>query len=549
MFDHSSNSSTDYVKLILNSKVYQFLKETPLDHAASLSNSLEEEVLLKREDLHPIFSFKCRGAHNCISNLDLKERSKGVVACSAGNHAQGVALSAKRLGIKAKIVMPLNTPTIKVESVKRLGAEVVLCGNDFNEAKEKCEKLAKLENLSIIHPFDDKFVIAGQGTIGLEISKQVDLKEVDSIFVCVGGGGMVSGILKIIKYLNKHIKIFGVETTDSNAMTQSLLKGERVFCEKVGMFADGAAVSLVGKENFKICYELLDGLINVTNDELCAAIKNIFEDTRSISEPAGALGLAGLKKWIQYRKYLKLKIENISNKKFVKINQHVILSQNCIEYMKQETKMKKKYVAIISGANMDFTRLRFIADRAEIGLRKEVILHVKIKESPGSFVLLHNLIHPRSITKFSYRYSNKENADIIMSFMLANPENRENELYDLFRKFKENDMLHEDLSDNELAKTHIQYMNGGKAGFEDERLFSFEFPERKGALKKFLDTLNFDWNVSLFHYRNYGGDIAKVLVGIQVPCKSNSEFDDFLKRLDYNYKEETNNTIYQKLLK
>ncbi|KAF2665145.1 threonine dehydratase catabolic [Microthyrium microscopicum] len=505
----------DYLRLILTSKVYEVVTETPLTHATNLSNRLECNVLLKREDLQPVFSFKLRGAYNKMAHLTRDERWKGVVACSAGNHAQGVAFSARHLKIPATIVMPMGTPAIKHTNVSRLGGHVVLYGADFDAAKDECQRLGESHGLTQIPPFDDPYVIAGQGTIGMEILRQTNLTELDAIFCCVGGGGLIAGIGLYVKRIAPHVKIIGVETYDANAMVQSLKAGKRVVLKEVGLFADGAAVKTVGAETFRICSEVVDDVIQVTTDETCAAIKDVFEDTRSILEPAGALALAGLKKYVS---------------------------------MHPGERRGKGLVAIASGANMNFDRLRFVAERAAIGERREALLSVTIPEKPRAFAKLVETIHPLPVTEFCYRFTTPESANILIGIELPIA-SRDVELDRLMTRLETEGMKAMDLSNDELTKSHVRYLVGGRSGGPDERLFSFEFPERGGALYKFLTTLQPGFNISLFHYRNYGGDVAKVLAAIQCPKGETDQLSDFLKTLGYPYKEETNNEVYKLFLR
>ncbi|CAG8434339.1 1358_t:CDS:2 [Diversispora eburnea] len=498
----SSSSDPDYLRLILTSRVYEIVKETPLQYATNLSAKTNNKIMLKREDLQEVFSFKIRGAYNKISHLSEEERSRGVIACSAGNHAQGVAMSAKHLGLSATIVMPLATPEIKWQNVKRFGAKVVLHGSDFDEAKGECTRIAELEKLTNIPPYDDPYVIAGQGTIGMEILRQHNIDEIDAIFACVGGGGLIAGIGSYVKRICPKIKIIGVETNDANAMTLSLEEKKRVVLNEVGLFADGAAVRVTGEETFRICSEVVDEMINVNNDEIY---------TRSIVEPAGALSVAGIKKYIAEN--------NITG--------------GC-------------FVAITSGANMNFERLRFVAERAELGEQLEVLISVIIPEKPGSFYKLYNHIHPRPITEFSYRYSDSEKAWIYMSFKV---ENREKEVPQIIKNLEADGMNGQDISDNEMAKSHARYLVGGRSKVENERLYRFAFPERPGALQRFLLGLQSNWNVTLFHYRNHGADMGKVLVGIQVPPQDSEDFENFLNNLGYSNVDETENPVYKQFLK
>lgn len=501
--------------MILTSRVYDVIEETPLTHATNLSNRLESDVFLKREDLLPVFSFKLRGAYNKMAHLTPQERWKGVVACSAGNHAQGVAYSARKLKIPATITMPTGTPAIKHSNVSRLGGTVVLHGADFDEAKAECNRLAEAHGLINIPPFDDPYVIAGQGTIGMEIVRQADLSKLEAIFCCVGGGGLIAGIGVYVKRIAPHVKIIGVETYDANAMVQSLRRRERVVLKEVGLFADGAAVKTVGEESFRVAQEVVDEVIQVTTDEICAAIKDVFEDTRSILEPAGALSLAGLKKYVAAN---------------------------------PSPDSKRQLVAIASGANMNFDRLRFVAERAALGEKKEALLSVTIPEMPGAFAKLISVVSPMAVTEFSYRYSSAENANILLGVQLS-AMSRQKDLQDLIARLAKEGMVAMDCSNDELAKSHIRYLVGGRSNPANERIFAFEFPERGGALFKFLTTLQPGFNISLFHYRNYGGDVGKVLAGIQCPPGQEAELDKFLVQLGYGYKEETDNSVYKMFMR
>ncbi|KAI8928946.1 tryptophan synthase beta subunit-like PLP-dependent enzyme [Entophlyctis helioformis] len=503
----------DYLKLILTARVYDVALETPLQEARNLSARLGNRILLKREDLQPVFSFKLRGAFNRMVQLSESERRAGVVACSAGNHAQGVALAAKHMGVKATIVMPIATPPIKWKNVERLGATVRLFGNDFDEAKTEAARLSEEMGFVSIPPYDDPYVIAGQGTIGVEIFRQHDFTKIDAIFVCVGGGGLAAGIASYAKRLRPDIKIIGVETYDANAMTLSLLKGERVILPEVGLFADGAAVRSVGVENFRLCRSLIDEMVMVSTDEICAAIKDVFEDTRGIVEPAGALGLAGAKK-----------------------------------YVMEKGITGGTYIAVTSGANMNFDRLRFVAERADLGENREALISVVIPEQPGSFLKLYQCIHPRPVTEFSYRFGDAVEAHIFLSFKVET--NRDVEMDSILADLEAANMTAMDVSTNEVAKAHARYLIGGRKNVPHERLYRFSFPERPGALQHFLDSLRHPrWNISLFHYRNYGGDVGKVMVGIQVPPETVADFADFLGDLRYPFVEETDNPVYQHFLK
>ncbi|KAI8937971.1 hypothetical protein NX059_005651 [Plenodomus lindquistii] len=509
------NGYPDYLRLILTSRVYEVVHETPLTLATNLSNRLECNVLLKREDLQPVFSFKLRGAYNKMAHLDAKDRWRGVVACSAGNHAQGVAYSARKLKIPATIVMPSGTPDIKHRNVSRLGGSVVLHGPDFDSAKAEAARLEKMHGLVNIPPFDDPYVIAGQGTVGMELLRQTNLQDLKAVFCCVGGGGLIAGTGVYIKRIAPHVKIIGVEQYDANAMVESLKAGRRVFLKDVGLFADGAAVKTVGEETFRICQEVVDEVVQVTTDETCAAIKDMFEDTRSIVEPAGALALAGLKKWV---------------------------SRN------PSPDRDRGLVAIASGANMNFDRLRFVAERAAIGENKEAILSVTIPEQPGAFAKLISVIHPLGVTEFCYRYSGPNQATILVGVELK-AATRSRDLPDLIARLAAEDMQAQDLSQDELVKSHIRYLVGGRSSAADEHLYMFEFPERGGALYKFLHTLQPGMNISLFHYRNYGGDVAKILAGIQCKKEESGKLDAFLRDIGYPYKEVTDSKSYQMFLR
>lgn len=436
----SPSGYPDYLRLILTSKIYEVCEETPLTHAINLSNRLGCKVILKREDLQPVFSFKIRGAYNRIAHIPAEERWKGVIACSAGNHAQGVAFAAQHLKIPATIVMPEGTPSIKHKNVSRMGAKVVLYGPDFDAAKEECARLEKVHGLINIPPYDDPYVIAGQGTIGMEILRQTKIKELEAIFCCVGGGGLVGGIAAYVKRIAPQVKIYGVETFDACAMKKSMCQKRRVVLDEVGLFADGAAVKVVGEEPFRLCQAYLDDIILVTTDEVCAAIKDVFEDTRSIVEPAGALAVAGLKKFLHLKK-------------------------------EPPTSSTNSYCAILSGANMNFDRLRFVAERAALGEQKEAFMLAMIPERPGSFLQLISVISPRAVTEFSYRYSAKSSdAAVYISFAVNDIEVEVPAIIDQLRDLN---MTAEDLSENELAKSHARYMAGGRQVVPNERLFRF----------------------------------------------------------------------------
>lgn len=502
----------DYFKMILKARIYDLAVETPLTHARNLSQRFENSIYFKREDMQPVFSFKLRGAYNKIQHLSEDEKASGVIACSAGNHAQGVALAAQKLGLKAKIVMPIFTPSIKVNSVRNFGAEVILHGNDFDGAKTECFRLVKETGMTLIHPYDDPLVIAGQGTIGMEILRQLNNKDIHAIFCAVGGGGLISGIGCYVKTLYPHVKIIGVETHDANAMYLSLQKGERVELKEIGIFADGAAVKLVGEETFRLSQQVVDEVVLVSNDELCAAIKDTFVDCRTVLEPAAALSVAGAKKYI--------KNNNLKNENFV---------------------------CVLSGANVDFNRLRFIAERAEIGENREVMLSVIIPEKPGTFYKLYSVIYPRNVTEVSYRYHGPEEAFIYIAFEVQDPSI---EVPQVMQALEKEDMKPIDITQNEMAKSHARYLVGGRSSkATNEHLYRFEFPQRPNSLYYFLKAMQSTWNVSLFHYRNQGHDVGRVLAGIQVPPEEKEAFQSTLDNLGYRYVDESNNPVYLQFLK
>jgi threonine dehydratase len=498
----------DYLERILKARVYDVAIESPLEPAPALSKRLGNRLLLKREDLQPVFSFKLRGAYNKMTGLAPARLKKGVITASAGNHAQGVALAAQRLGCRAVIVMPVTTPRIKVEAVAARGAEVVLHGDSYAEACVYAVGLQRKHGLAFVHPYDDPEVIAGQGTIGLEILRQ-HTAPIEAIFVPIGGGGLISGIAAYVKRVRPSVKMIGVEPLDADAMARSLKAGRRVKLEQVGLFADGVAVRQVGRETFRLCRSLVDEVVLVSTDEMCAAIKDVFEDTRVVLEPSGALGVAGAKAWVA-----------------------------------RHGPRGRTLVAVASGANTNFDRLRFIAEEAELGEQREAILAVTIPERPGSFKKFCATLGARDITEFNYRIADSHEAHIFVGIAVQDRV----ETGRIIANLRRHDLVTLDLSDNEMAKLHVRHMVGGRAGAENELLYRFEFPERPGALMKFLSSLRSDWNISLFHYRNHGADYGRVLVGIQVPRRELGEFRVFLKRLGYPYADETRNPAYRLFL-
>jgi len=500
----------DYVERILQARVYELAEKTALERAKRLSQRLSNDIWLKREDLQSVFSFKLRGAYNKIAHLSVEQQAKGIIAASAGNHAQGVAMSAHKLGLKAVIVMPKTTPRIKVEAVVSWGVEVVLHGNTYDDAYERSMKIVAERGLTYIHPYDDPDVIAGQGTIAKEIIDDFG-DQIEAIFIPVGGGGLIAGMSAYLKKLHPQIKIIGVEPDDAPCMHDALKANERVVLDQVGIFADGVAVRQVGEETFRIAQKTVDEILLVSTDELCAAIKDIFDETRSIVEPAGALAVAGIKKYVQR--------ESITNKSLIAIN---------------------------SGANMNFDRLRHVAERAELGEQREALFAVTIPERPGSFKEFCHIIGRRGITEFNYRYADDSAAHI---FVGIQTHESEAEKKDLLQRLSEKGYTVIDMTDNEMAKIHIRYMVGGRAqNMGTERLFRFQFPERPGALLRFLDNMGQQWNISLFHYRNHGADYGRVLVGMQVPVKENEALQVFLNEIAYPYWEETDNPAYQLFL-
>ena len=499
----------DYLERILGSRVYDVAVESPLELAPALSARAGNRVLLKREDLQPVFSFKLRGAYNKMVRLPDATLRRGVIAASAGNHAQGVALAAQQLGCRATIVMPVTTPQIKIAAVKARGATVVLHGDTYDEAYHHARALGRRRGLSFVHPYDDPDVIAGQGTIAMEVLRQHP-GPIHAVFVPIGGGGLISGIAACVKRLRPGIRVIGVEPEDADAMARSLEAGRRVTLAQVGLFADGVAVKRVGRETFRLCRALVDDVILVNTDAICAAIKDVFEDTRAVLEPAGALAVAGLKAWA---------------------------ARNRVR--------RKTLVAIASGANMNFDRLRFVAEEAELGEKREAILAVSIPERPGSFREFCSLIGARNITEFNYRYADPRRAHVFVGVQVR--DRRETDR--LIRGLRGRGLKTLDFSDNELAKLHIRHTVGGHApAVDDEILYRFEFPERPGALMRFLTAMASDWNISLFHYRNHGADYGRVLVGMQVPVRDKRKFRAFLAKVGYPCREETRNPAYRLFL-
>ena len=500
---------SDYLGRILKARVYDVASESPLEPAAGLSKRLRNRLLLKREDLQPVFSFKLRGAYNKMASLPRARLAKGVIAASAGNHAQGVALAAQRLRCRAVIVMPVTTPRIKVDAVQARGAEVRLHGDSYSDAYQEAMRIKRQRGLTFVHPYDDPDVIAGQGTIGMEIVRQHP-GDIDAIFVPVGGGGLISGIAAYVKEVSPKTRIIGVEPVDADAMARSLKAGRRVKLEQVGLFADGVAVKEVGEETFRLCRRLVDDMVLVDTDEMCAAIKDVFEDTRVVLEPAGALAVAGAKAWVA-----------------------------------RHDSRRKTLVAVTSGANTNFDRLRFIAEEAELGEHREAVLAVTIPERPGSFKKFCTTLGANNITEFNYRIADSRDAHIFVGIEVEG----RRETARIVRNLRRHGLTTIDLSDNEMAKWHVRHMVGGRAPFaKNELLYRFEFPERPGALVKFLENMRSDWNISLFHYRNHGADYGRVLVGIQVPKKETGQFTAFLRKLGYPYADETRNPAYRLFL-
>jgi len=499
----------NYLERILTARVYDVAQETPLEPAPNLSKRLNNKLLLKREDMQSVFSFKLRGAYNKMAQLPPDLLAVGVIAASAGNHAQGVALAANYLGTKAIIVMPVTTPQVKIDAVKTRGGEVVLHGETFDEAYTYARQLEIEKGLTFIHPFNDPDVIAGQGTIGMEILRQYQ-QPIHAIFVAIGGGGLISGIAAYVKRLRPEIKIIGVEPVDADAMSQSLKAGHRVKLSQVGLFADGVAVREVGDETFRLCQQYVDEIILVATDDTCAAIKDVFEDTRSILEPAGALAIAGAK-----------------------------------AYVEREQIQDKTLVAVACGANMNFDRLRFVAERAELGERREAIFAVTIPEKPGSLRQFCDCLGKRNLTEFNYRIAEEKEAHIFVGVQIVNRA----DAMQLIETFEAQGLKTLDLTDNELVKLHLRHMVGGRSPLaHHELLYRFEFPERPGALMKFVASMSPNWNISLFHYRNNGSDYGRIVVGMQVPPQEMEQWQAFLDTLGYRYWDENQNPAYQLFL-
>jgi threonine dehydratase len=502
----------DYLTRILNAKVYDVAKETSLAHARLLSARIGNKVLIKREDEQPVFSFKLRGAYNKMAHLTASQLAVGVVAASSGNHAQGVALAAQKLGVIATIVMPITTPSIKIDAVKARGATVILHGETYSDAYDHAQKIVNAEKKTFIHPYDDPDVIAGQGTIGMEILRQHQ-GDIDAIFVAVGGGGLISGIAAYVKAVRPKTKIIAVQAADQATMIHSLEAGRRVQLKSLGLFSDATAVKDVGTETFRLCQQHVDDTVLVSNDEICAAIKDVYTDCRSILEPAGAVAIAGLKK-----------------------------------YAAKHRSRDKTFVAVACGSNMNFDRLRFIAERAVVGESREAVLALTLPETPGSFRTFCEVLGPRSVTEFNYRFAGGTLAHVFVGVEIS----RKQEIVGLLKEFKRAGIAGLDLTDNEMAKLHVRHLVGGHApGAQGERMFRFDFPERPGALAQFLRAMRGSWNITLFHYRNHGSDIGRVLAGIQVPNGDERQFSDFLRQLadvGYSWIEETDNVAYQLFL-
>ena len=501
-------SNTDYLRRILSSNIYDLAQVTPLQKMEKLSARLKNNIFIKREDRQPVHSFKLRGAFAMISNLSKVQKEAGVIAASAGNHAQGVALSAKHLGLRALIVMPQNTPSIKVDAVRGYGGEVLLFGANFDEAKAKAIELAEELNMTFVHPFDAPDVIAGQGTIAMELIQQRG--DLDRIFVPVGGGGLIAGIAVLIKQLIPEIKVIGVESKDSACLYAALKAGQPTDLERVGLFADGIAVKRIGEETFRLCQQYVDDVVLVDNDQICAALKDIFENVRAVAEPSGAASLAGLKKYVK---------------------EHQIEGENL--------------ACILSGANLNFHTLRFVSERCEIGEKHEALLAVTIPEQRGSFLTFCQILGNRAVTEFNYRHADDRNACIFVGVRI----NGSQEKMEIIKELQQNGYNVEDLSDDDIAKTHIRYMVGGRAAsIKNEKLYRFEFPEQKGALLKFLKALT-NWDISLFHYRAHGADYGDILAAFTMENGSEAELTHHLEQLGYRFQDVTDSLSYRYFLK
>jgi threonine dehydratase len=506
----SALTRADYLKRILTARVYDVAKETPLTLAPLLSERLGNSVYLKREDEQSVFSFKLRGAYNKMVRLTDAQKKRGVIAASAGNHAQGVALSAQALGCKAIIVMPVTTPQVKIDAVIARGSKVVLHGDSYSDAYQHALTLQTKQGLTFVHPFDDPDVIAGQGTIGMEILRQHQ-GPLDAVFIAIGGGGLISGVAAYIKQVRPEVKIIGVQSEDSCAMFQSIQAGKRIELKEVGLFADGTAVKLVGQETFALARELVDEIVLVDTDAICAAIKDVFQETRSILEPSGALAIAGAKAWVT--------------------------RTGC---------KKQTLVAIACGANMNFDRLRFVSERAEVGEQREAVFGVTMPEERGSFKRFCALLGERNVTEFSYRMSDSARAHVFVGLQVSHAA----DLKAVSQSLKKQRFEFVDLTHDEMAKSHLRHLVGGRTvAAANEMLYRFEFPERPGALFKFLNNMNPSWNISLFHYRNHGADYGKILVGLQVPANENKAFKAFLLNLGYPHHNESDNPAYKMFLR
>nr|WP_269449119.1 threonine ammonia-lyase, biosynthetic [Massilia endophytica] len=504
----------DYLKKILTARVYDVASETPLELAPTLSQRFRNRIYFKREDMQDVFSFKLRGAYNKMAHLSDAQLKRGVICASAGNHAQGVALSAARLGCRAVIVMPTTTPTVKIDAVKARGAEVVLHGESYTDAYNHAITLEQEQKLTFVHPFDDPDVIAGQGTVGMEILRQHS-GPIHAIFVPIGGGGLIAGIGAYVKQVRPDIKVIGVQTMDSDAMARSLKARERLTLADVGLFADGTAVRLVGQETFRLAQQFVDEVIVVDTDAISAAIKDVFTDTRSILEPSGALAVAGAKAYVERAELSKDPVQN------------------------------QTLITVCSGANMNFDRLRFVAERAELGEAREALYAVTMPEQRGSFKRFCELVGPRNVTEFNYRISDRDQAHVFVGIQIA----ERSETAAVARRFEEDGFQTLDMTHDELAKTHLRHLVGGKSALaKDELLYRFEFPERPGALMRFLNSMAPNWNISLCHYRSQGGDVGRILIGLQVPPGEMDEFAQFLATLGYRYWDETQNPVYKLFL-